>query len=367
MIEVRQLQLDKTKRSIIISDIHANLTLLKKLLSKLNYTEEDYLFINGDLCEKGPKSIEVVNYIRNLSMKSTTVYVTKGNCDVLYRPIFNGVEGIISYMNRQKNSILNEMLSMHGKSLDDFSNLQELAQFYRQYFHSEIEWLESLPVAYETDEFIIIHAGIENIENWQRTEETFALSASAFYENEHQANKTVIVGHWPVVNYRSNQVSSNNPLIDLDKKVIALDGGNQIKKDGQLNALIVENNMYSFSYVDDLIEEMMVQKDYINSSNRIGTVTYPNYEMKIIKQEEYFTLCENRKLSLQQWIKNEYLIIEDGLARSKNDLSTTFLSVTQSEKVRVVDNECAGYILVKRVNGEVGWIPKDCLDTKKGD
>ncbi|CAM3044707.1 metallophosphoesterase [Filibacter tadaridae] len=363
MIEVRQLQLDKTKRSIVISDIHANLMLLKKLLSKLKYTEDDYLFINGDLCEKGPKSLEVVNYVRYLSKKSINVYVTKGNCDVLYRPVFNGIEGIIPYMNRQKNSILNEMLSMHGKSLEDFSDLQALAEFYRHYFHEELEWLESLPVAYETDNFIIIHAGIENIGNWHRTEEAFALSAPAFYENEHQANKTVIVGHWPAVNYRSNKVSSNNPLIDLDKKVISLDGGNQIKIDGQLNALIFENNTYSFTYVDDLLIETTIQKDYMDSSNRIGTVTYPNYDMKIIKQEEYFTLCENSKLGLQQWIKNEYLIVEDGQTRSKNDLSTTFLSVTQAEKVRVVDGDCAGYTLVKRNNGEVGWIPKDCLDS----
>ena len=104
-------------------------------------------------------------------------------------------------------------------------------------------------------------------------------------------------------------------MIDLEKRVIALDGGNQIKVDGQLNALIIENDTYSFTYVDELTHEMIVQKDYVDSTNRIGTVTYPNYEMQIIKQEEYFTLCENSKLGIQQWIKNEYLIIEDKQAR----------------------------------------------------
>lgn len=37
MIEVRTLQLDKTKRTIVISDIHANLELFKKLLKKVEY------------------------------------------------------------------------------------------------------------------------------------------------------------------------------------------------------------------------------------------------------------------------------------------------------------------------------------------
>ena len=363
MIEVRQLEVDKSKRSIIISDIHANLTLFKDLLRKVNYTKEDYLFINGDLCEKGPESLAVIEYVREIYKQSTNVYITKGNCDVVHRYVFNGSEEIVSYMARQKNSILNEMLAKYNKSLEDFPDLSQLANFYRQHFNEEIEWLESLPIAYETKEFIVIHAGIEDIKDWKQTEEKTALYAQAFYEQGHQADKLVIVGHWPVVNYRAQQVSSNNPLIDFDKKIIALDGGNQIKKDGQLNALIIDNGMYSFTYVDELTEEMSVQKDHKDSSKRIGTVTYPNYEMKIIKEDEFFTLCENSKLGIQQWIKNEYLLVENDQVYCKSDLSTTLLSVNQGDSVCVVDNECDGYSLVKKASGEVGWIPKDCLET----
>lgn len=363
MIKVRKLQIDKSKRSIIISDIHANLKLFKELLSNLNYTKEDYLFINGDLCEKGSGSLEVVEYVHGLTMQSANVYVTKGNCDVVHRYVFNGDEGITSYMNRQKNSVLNEMLSTYNKSLEDFPTLQDLARFYRQHFQAELDWLESLPIAYETEDFIMIHAGIEDIGKWEQTDEKTALYAHAFYEQGHQADKLVIVGHWPVVNYRANQVSSNNPLIDFDKKVISLDGGNQIKKDGQLNALVIENGTYSFTYVDELSEEMIVQKEHVDSSERIGTVTYPNYELNIIKEEEYFTLCENSKLGIRQWIKNEYVIVEDDQVHCRSDLSTTFLSVKQDEKVWIVDIKCVGYSLIKKASGEVGWIPKDCLKT----
>ncbi|MFF2753009.1 metallophosphoesterase [Psychrobacillus sp. NPDC058041] len=362
MIDVGRMHLDKTKRTIVISDIHANLKLFKELLGKLNYTKEDYLFINGDLCEKGPNSLEVVKYVRDLSERFQNVYVTKGNCDLLYRYVFNGSEGIIPYMNKQPNSVLNEMLTIHSKTLDDFSNLTELTHFYREHFHDEIEWIESLPTAYETDDFIVIHAGIENIEDWYQTEERFALYTDSFYEKEHQADKTVIVGHWPVVNYRAKQISSHNPLIDLDKKIIALDGGNQIKKDGQLNALIIINDTFSYTYVDELTEEMIVQIDYSDLANRMGTVTYPNYELRILKREEYFTLCENMKLGIDQWIKNEYLVDNDDLTNCRTDLSTTFLSVNRDEKVWIVDKDCEGYILIKRANGEVGWIPKNCLN-----
>jgi len=360
MIEVRKLQLDKTKRALVISDIHANLKLFKDLLQKIEYMEEDYLFINGDLCEKGPNSLEVVEFVRGLCEQSDKVYVTKGNCDVVHRYVFNGSEGIIPYMNRQKNSILNEMLVKHRKTLEELMDLEELTHYYRHYFKDEIEWIESLPIAYETDEFIIIHAGIENKEDWIETTEEVALYTQEFYNQEHQTRKIVIVGHWPVVNYRANQVSSHNPVIDLDKKIIALDGGNQIKKDGQLNALIIENGTYTYTYVDELTSEMIVQKEYNDSTNRVGTVTYPNYDLQVIRAEDYFTLCENTNLGIKQWIKNEYLLL-DNEARAKTDLSTSFLSVKQGEKVWVVDKECEGYILVKRGNGEVGWILKDCL------
>ncbi|WP_203248916.1 metallophosphoesterase [Sporosarcina beigongshangi] len=361
MIEVKYLDLDKTKRSIVISDIHANLQLFKRLLDKLQYTPEDYLFINGDLCEKGSTSLEVIDYVRSMSEKSTNVFITKGNCDVVFRHVYSGDEGIISYMNRRKDSVLNEMLSRYAKSLDDFPDLEALALFYRQHFSEVLDWLEALPIAFETDDFIIIHAGIENRKDWKLTDEQFALSVPAFYEKGHQENKAVIVGHWPVVNYRAKQISSHNPLIDLEKNVIALDGGNQIKVEGQLNALIIENDTYSFTYVDELTHEMIVQNDHVDSTKRVGTVTYPNYQMTIIKQEEFFTLCENSQLGIQQWIKNEYLVIEDKQPHCKDDLSTTFLSVKKGENVFIVDDTCEGYTLIKRANGEIGWIPTRCL------
>lgn len=362
MIEVRRLQLDKTKRTVVISDIHASLKLFKDLLRKVGYTKEDYLFINGDLCEKGPNSLEVIQFVRGLCEQSDKVYVTKGNCDVVHRYVFNGSEGIIPYMNRQKNSVLNEMLAKHHKTLEGFMNLEDLAHYYHQYFQEEIEWIESLPVAYETEDFIVIHAGIEKKGNWRETTEDVALYTKEFYNQEHLEEKIVIVGHWPVVNYRETQISSHNPIIDLDKRVIALDGGNQIKKDGQLNALIIQKGKYTYTYVDELTKEMTVQKEYKDSTNRVGNVTYPNYDLQVIRQEEYFALCENMNLGIEQWIKNEYLLSDTESTRAKTDLSTTFLSVKQGERVSVVDQECEGYILVKRENGEVGWILKDCIE-----
>lgn len=356
MIDIKQVKIDKSRRVIVLSDVHANLPLLQKLLQKVQYTREDYLFINGDLCEKGPDSLSTVAYVRDLVAESERVFVTKGNCDVLFRYVFDNVESSRTYMQRQPNSILNDMLGRYDKTLGDFATLEELGAFYRLHFRDELDWLESLPIAYETDEFIIVHAGIEAIPDWHKTSEEYALSVPAFYEKGHQADKIVVVGHWPVVNYRASSASSNCPIIDMEKRVIAMDGGNQIKRDGQLNAMLIEGNTFSYTYVDEL-KDTVICCDHQDETGRKGTVVYPNYALRVIEMTEFFTLCENTSLGICQWIKNEYIHGDKCIG----DVSTTFLSVEKGEKVSIVNDECEGYSLVKKENGVVGWIPKPCL------
>ncbi|MEH7392880.1 metallophosphoesterase [Bacillus sp. JJ1503] len=369
MLNVINLNLDPNRRAIIISDIHANLLLFKRLLEKVHYDKDDYLFINGDLCEKGENSLEIVRYVKKMTEQSSNVFVTKGNCDILHRYVFMGNEKILNYMKARKNSILNEMLEQGKQSLTHFNQIQQLAQYYETHFKEELNWLESLPVAIETENFILIHAGIEDRADWEETDENFALSVDSFFDRGHQAKKTVIVGHWPVVNYRFHSESSNNPMIDFEKKIIAIDGGNQIKRDGQLNALIFENNQFSFEFVDELHEKRKVKKDYLDQTGRVGTVTYPNYEMSIIHREPYFTLCRNIKLGVEQWVKNEYLVENDEGVCCKNDLSTTFLSVRYGEVVKVLNAKVSGYTLVKKKNGLVGWVPieVDGMELLTGD
>lgn len=42
------------KRTIVISDIHANLPYFKALLEKINFSDDDILILNGDFLEKDP-------------------------------------------------------------------------------------------------------------------------------------------------------------------------------------------------------------------------------------------------------------------------------------------------------------------------
>lgn len=97
MLEIEKLQLEP----IIVSDIHASKELFIRLLDKVVYTSEDYLFINGDLCEKGPNSLEAVRYAMELEQSSNRVFITKGNCDILFQYVLMRMKqyGTISKIN----------------------------------------------------------------------------------------------------------------------------------------------------------------------------------------------------------------------------------------------------------------------------
>ncbi|MFS0781181.1 metallophosphoesterase [Bacillus sp. 1P06AnD] len=365
MLDIQELKLPAEGRVIAISDIHGDLPLLKRLLAKVTFTEDDMLILNGDLCEKGPDSLSVVRFAMELMAENQNVHITQGNCDGLVKYVFEGDEDILQYMKKRPFTILNECLAEQGRTIADFKSMEDLQAFYRPYYGKEFDWLLNLPVALETEDFLFIHAGIENRTDWRNTSFESAVSIPDFYNKGHQSEKIVVVGHWPVVNYRAETLSHHNPRIDLEKRIIAIDGGNRLKVDGQLNAFIITchpgKTVYSYTYVDSLERSAVVKKKHELKQIALGTVTYPNYEMRKLREGTYFTLCENVKLGIEQLIKNEYLKEKEGVLHANDDTSTTLLPVDGGEAVAIVDDQCTGYMLVKK-EGAVGWVPKSCFE-----
>ena len=77
----------KAKRKIIISDIHGNLDLYKRLLIKIDYKpNEDCLILLGDIIEKGPKNLETLHYIMH-QVQTQDVHCIMGNCDFIAKNV----------------------------------------------------------------------------------------------------------------------------------------------------------------------------------------------------------------------------------------------------------------------------------------
>ena len=58
----------------------------------------------------------------------------------------------------------------------------------------------------------------------------------------------------PTPNYSdlTGDILTCNPVFDFHRKIICIDGGNGVKRSGQLNALIRENGMFSTAWADEL-------------------------------------------------------------------------------------------------------------------
>ncbi|HDR8063592.1 metallophosphoesterase [Bacillus thuringiensis] len=371
MKKIKKLSIPNDARVIVISDIHGELNLLKEALHKVNFKDEDYLIINGDLCEKGRDSVGVVNYVMNLVRNTSNVHVVEGNCEVLVDALLNENPGLINYLCTRKHSIFNEWLEQLDFSVHEGTSIREVKEALLSEFSQELYWLTELPTAIETEDYIFVHAGLEDRVDWKETERKNAIAMPEFFYKSHKANKYVIVGHWPVVNY-SEEAPSNNPVIDKEKKIIAIDGGNAIKEAGQLNAFIIQRKQtgdtFSYTYVD-YFPQYEVIADFNANSEMQGGVTYPYYYIEPIEKMQDYTVCKQKETNNLLTVKNEYMKqLESGEYTVKTDISCAQISVRKGDLVSLIDDSCSGYDLIKK-DGVEGWIEKGILIevNKKGN
>ncbi|SCM94159.1 Uncharacterized protein BWINRASL_01932 [Bacillus mycoides] len=363
MEKIQKLLIPKSVRVIVISDMHGELNLLKGLLHKINFKDDDYLIINGDLCEKGRDSIGVVNYVMDLVVSKPNVYVVEGNCEVVVEAIVNENPALINYLCTRKNTIFNEWLEQLNVTVNEESDIREVKNILMSHFSKEIKWLTELPTAIETEDYIFVHAGLEDREDWKQTDRKNAIAMPEFFNKSHRADKYVIVGHWPVVNY-SEEAPSNNPVIDNVKKIIAIDGGNAIKEAGQLNAFIIHRNIlndtFSYTYVDHF-PQYEVLADFNANSVMKGGVTYPHYYIEPVERMKDFTVCKQLGTNELLHVKNEYIKqLESGEYTVKTDISCAQINIRKGDTVSLIDSRCMGYDLIKK-DGVEGWIEKGIL------
>ncbi len=364
MDKVKYVSVPDGARIIVISDIHGELDLLQGLLEKVQFKEEDFLIINGDLAEKGHNSTGVVRYVMDLEKRYPHVYVTEGNCEAIIDELMRENPKLLNYLRNRPNTLYNEWLKEIDYTIDETTTVEYIKDLLTTHYADEIEWLSQLPTAIETDNYIFVHAGLESVDDWKKTDREKALTLPAFMEHSHGANKYVIVGHWPVINY-SRDVPTHNPIVQKEKKIIATDGGNVIKSSGQLNAFLIETtqNGDSFSYQSfDHLDKVKVKQDYEGDSTMVRALHYPHYDIEPIRKEEHFTLCRQPDSGQKLYVKNEYITEdEEGNFCSKSDISCALLNVREGEEVSVLDNSCSGFTLIKK-DGDIGWIKKGIVE-----
>lgn len=365
MKKINYLGLPATYRLLVISDIHGHLGLFKELLAKANFSENDYLIINGDLIEKGPDSYGVVKEVMKMAQTNPKVFVIEGNCDPLCEDLNDNPDELIPYLKQRSASLLNEWLTLQGTSIETINDGQTLVELLATPYADEIAWLTQLPTAIETKDFIFVHAGIADQADWQKTERIDALTMPRFYQRQHQAQQFVVVGHYPVANYTPNTQPPNHTIkFDERNRIISIDGGNQLKRDGQLNALIINSHDHQLSFdqlaVDSLPKHVIKEDFQPMQLVPAGNLHYPDYYVRVLKKGNDFSLCRNLNNEAELWLKNEHLKTDELGTYVITDTTSYQLAVSKGELVSVIETSSQNFSLIKK-NGMSGWIPSSLL------
>lgn len=362
---IERIKVNKTGRIVAVSDIHGCMTYLDGLLKKIGFSDEDTLIIVGDMIEKGPESLKTVQYVMRLREANKNVYATMGNVEYdRIGKFFNDSEkGDIDFLHTLRwtkdvweRGIFLDMLDGLGICLEDVNeeNITDVKAKIRNEYKKELDFLWKLPTILNIGNYIFVHAGIptDSLEELENTEAFDYLKINAFLESQVSFKKTVVVGHWPVCLYRED-IDSMNPIFDMDKHVIAIDGGCALKFGAQLNALIIPNayadtKETSFESFDDY--PVMVASKAQKAKEKTICVRY--FDSKVEVLEEMGDIAKVRHLSSGK----EFVTPVSYLYEKKthcSDYTDVYLEVEEGEELSVIEETSIGCIVKK--DGIIGW------------
>ena len=203
------------KRKFAISDIHGCYKTFNALLNKIDFSEDDELYLLGDYVDRGPDSKSLIDFIMGLQEKGYQVCCMRGNHEELLLSGFSDPQ-ILSLWYR--NGGLQTLESFQVESLFD------IPQKY-------IDWFNALHYFHELDEYILVHAGLNFLADDPLTDREAMLWIRRWYAQIDYAwlsDRIIIHGHTPT--HFSNILEYYNNL--AENRHLVIDGGCVYKERG---------------------------------------------------------------------------------------------------------------------------------------
>jgi len=220
-----------------ISDIHGMFDKFLLLLEKINFSDNDELYIIGDVIDRGDKPIETLEYIMN----KPNMHLLMGNHEYWMLCWHD------AYLQRKMYPY--ELIEAKQVWMQNGGNitLKQFQKLPREKQISIIKFLRKCPYYLIIDKYILCHAGIritEKFENKSVEEILKHQSAddllnirSEFYNNKALENYTIIFGHTPTefISEKRNEILETPMAIWYDKTFndkICIDCGAVYEADG---------------------------------------------------------------------------------------------------------------------------------------
>ncbi len=186
-------------RQLVIGDIHGcNKTFRFLVEQKIKLTTKDQLFLLGDYIDRGPDSKGVIDYILELKNKNFHVY-----------PLMGNHEDTLLEFTKDEFRFLNWHIVKNN--LDDLMNEKQLAKKYH-------DFLISLPLFYQLNDFLLVHAGINfNSQTPLQDKDNLLWLRKTIPDTKFLNGRKIIVGHQPTpLSEIKKQIENNSTVINLD-------------------------------------------------------------------------------------------------------------------------------------------------------
>jgi serine/threonine protein phosphatase 1 len=190
------------KRIFAIGDIHGCYDRLKALMEKIPIDcSRDTLVFIGDYIDRGPHSVEVVDYLIHLKKRVPEVIFLKGNHEDMLDKFLNGADRFTYLLNGGQ------------QTLDSYLTKPVQSEFF-PIPPDHMEFYKSLRLFYETEDFIFVHAGPRpRVPLKSQNTEDLLWIRNKFVSTKYDFGKRVIFGHTPL----------KKPLVEPNK--IGIDTG----------------------------------------------------------------------------------------------------------------------------------------------
>ena len=192
-------------RQFAISDIHGCLKTFRKLvLEVIILTKEDTLFLLGDYINKGADSRGVLDFIFELQNSGYKLKCLRGNHEQYLIDGLNYSWERIAFLNRGGR----ETLQSFG-----VENINQIPEKY-------LSFIQSLPFFFETENHLLIHAGLNfDLDDPYKDEFSMLNIRRMEVDMKKTGNKNIIHGHVP-----NSYMDIENALSFHDNH-ISIDGG----------------------------------------------------------------------------------------------------------------------------------------------
>ena len=220
----------------VMSDIHGNYTAFKRMLEEIHFTDDDLLYIVGDLVDYGSESMEL---LCDVSMRAN-VYAIVGEHDYAALRMLSGFAKTLEsgeapdpvFAAERKEGVMDG----GAATLEGFRALDaDMREGVLDYL-SDMALFEEITV--KNEEYLLVHAGIRNFSTDVVLDDL--APEDLIYEGldpdrEYYEDKTIIVGH-----IHTGELPDCDPdMIYYGNGTIFMDCGSD--KNGTLGCLCLDN------------------------------------------------------------------------------------------------------------------------------